>query len=56
MHEDDERLQAYREDAKRNLPKLSILLKNANDPELSIFMQNVIDDYMLNVCKLGRSY
>lgn len=49
-----EYMKAKRVEADKSLPKLGELLKKANDPELTEFMQEIVDHYMLNVCKLGR--
>jgi len=58
MMDDSEYLEAKRLAANKNLIKLGELLKNAQqdplDPELIEFIQEVIDHYMLNVCRLGR--
>jgi hypothetical protein len=52
---DSERLELLRIQAKENIPKLAKLVDGCSDVKLIAFIQNVLDDYMLNVCKLGRS-
>ena len=50
----DPYLQAKRDYANQNLPKLAKLLKKNKDPELLEFVQAMTDYYMMNVCELGR--
>lgn len=48
-------LEVLRTRAKRCLPILKSLVEQKNNPELTEFVRDVLDDYMLNVCLLGRS-
>jgi hypothetical protein len=51
----DERLEEHRSRANKHLPKLAEIVNATKDSEFIAFMTEVLDDYMLNVCKLGRS-
>lgn len=47
-------LEEVRTEALLCLPRLAQLLDTVDDPELKTFLQKVLDDYMLNVCRLDR--
>ena len=52
----NEGLEEKREQANKHLPKLAKIINTeaAGDFEFLGFVQQIVDDYMLNVCKLGR--
>lgn len=52
----DEDLKSERDKANKHLPKLALLINDMpeKDGEFIAFIQDMVDDYMLNVCKLGR--
>lgn len=50
----DEGLEETREFARKQLPKLKKLIEDTKDRELMYFVQEAVDCYMMNVCRLGR--
>jgi hypothetical protein len=54
----DEDLKVKRDMANKHLPKLAALIANMPEPDIEFtrFIQYMVDDYMLNVCKLGRRH
>lgn len=51
----NEELEQLRACAKKHLPKLAEIVNATKDNEFIGFMSDVLDEYMMNVCKLGRS-
>lgn len=50
----DEGLEETREFARKQLPKLKKVIDDTKDQELIYFVQQAVDSYMANVCRLGR--
>ena len=48
-------LEQKRETTQKHLPKLVELVNGTTDYEFITFVQDMVDNYMMNVCKLGRS-